>query len=85
MARLLREGFATVTLVASDDQGPTVQNLYEIMGHPDRFREKSIFQAIDRIIGEAGTSDFIFVGPSKRSACDQANSHLTQRNMVRLS
>ena len=85
MARLLHERFATVTLVASDDQGPTVQNLCEIMSHPDLLREKSIFQAIDRIIGEAGTSDFIFVGPSTRSACDQANSHLTQRNMVRLS
>ena len=84
MARLLHEGFATLPLVPGEAQGPTIENLCKFIKHPALSREKSIPQAIDRIIGEAGTSDFIFVGPSKRSGCDQANSHLTQRNMVRL-
>ena len=85
MAKLLCKGFATVTLVASDDPSPTIENLCKIMGHPALPRERSFSQAIDRIIGETGTSDFIFVGPSTRSACDQANSHCSKRNMVRLS
>ncbi len=84
LARLLREGFATLALVAGDDATATIGNLCRFFEHPAVSREKSMTCAMDRIIGEAGASDFIFVGPSSRSGCDLANSHCSQSNMVRL-
>ncbi len=88
MSRLAAENFASLTLVVHDDAPPTVQNLSEIFEHAKLARENALSAAIDRIeriIGAAGTSDFIFVAPSKRSGKDLANEHCTKRNMVRLS
>jgi hypothetical protein len=84
MGELLRGTFAELTLVI-EPHSPTTENLYKTIQHPTLRMEKAWPEAIDRIIGEAGPSDFIFVGPSKRARCDQANEHCTKRNMVRLS
>jgi cyanophycin synthetase len=85
MGRRLRASFATLTLVGRDASNPTTENLCRIIEHPFLRSERSWAMAIDRIIGEVGTSDFIFVGPSKRAGRDQANLHCNERNMVRLS
>ena len=84
MGEFLLEGFDRLVLVRNPDD-ITIQNLCAKIHHPRLGAEKSWPEAIDRIIGEAGPSDFIFVGPSKRARCDQANEHCTKRNMVRLS
>jgi cyanophycin synthetase len=76
MGQLLSRSFATLFLVAGEDPTTTVDNLCEKIHHPVLRREKNLTLAIDRIIGESGPSDFIFVGPSKRAGCDLANSHL---------
>ncbi len=83
MGRLLGQGFASVWLVAPTGNS-TIENLCKIIEHPGFCRENSLSEAIDRISAVAGTSDFIFVGPSMRSGFDQANSHLRKRNMVLL-
>ena len=88
MARLAAENFASLTLVVPDDAPPNVRNLSEIFHHAKLSRENALSAAIDRIeriIGADGSSDFIFVAPSKRSGKDLANEHCTKRNMVRLS
>jgi cyanophycin synthetase len=82
MARLLARGFATLTLLTED---ATSLNLSEIFRHPALSKEKTWPEAIDRIIGRAGSSDFMFVGTSKRAGRNLANEHCQQRNMVRLS
>jgi cyanophycin synthetase len=85
MSRLATENFASLTVVLPDDAPPTVRNLSEIYEHANLARENALSAAIERIIGAAGPSDFIFVAPSKRSGWDLANEHCTKRNMVRLS
>jgi len=85
MGRLLRESFATLTLVESSDTPPSIENLCSKIQHPELRREATWAEAIDRIIGAAGSSDFVFVGPAKRTGCDRANSNCRKRNMVRLS
>jgi len=84
MGRLLRESFATACLVGCPGFSPTVENLCRIIDHPGRSQEESLTFAMDRTIGEAAASDCIFVGPTLRSGCDQANLHCSKRNMVRL-
>jgi UDP-N-acetylmuramyl tripeptide synthase len=84
MGRLLRGAFVRLCLVAESDSVRT-EELIEIIQHPALTREKSWAAAIDRIFAVAGPSDFVFVGPSKRAGCDQANEHCTERNMARLS
>jgi cyanophycin synthetase len=84
MGRLLRDAFARLCLVADGDSRQT-EKLFEIIKHPAMTREDSWASAIDRIIGEAGSSDFMFVSPSKRAGCNRANEHCEKRNMVRLS
>jgi cyanophycin synthetase len=84
MGRLARDAFARLCLVTEGKASET-EELVESIHHPAMTREKSWADAIDRIIALAGSSDFMFVGPSKRAGCSQANDHCTQRNMVRLS
>jgi cyanophycin synthetase len=84
MGRLLREGFASLCLVSEASPGQA-DELIGIIQHPALTREKSWAAAIDRIFAEAGSSDLVFVGPSKRAGCSQANEHCIKRNMVRLS
>jgi hypothetical protein len=84
MGRLLAEGFERLTLVAKPGNA-TIQNLCGKIQHPALRVEKSWKEALDRIFGEAGPSDFIFVGSSTRAASDQANEECNKRNMVRLS
>jgi hypothetical protein len=81
---MVSEEFEGLTLVADQDNVNT-QNLCAIFKHPALGREKTWAEALDRIIGKAGSSDFIFVGPSTRAGCSQANEHCQQRNTVRLS
>jgi cyanophycin synthetase len=81
---VLREAFASLVLVRGDGN-PTVENLCRKITHPTCRSEKTWDAAMERIFGEAGPSDFMFVGPSKRAGCDSANEHCTKRNMVRLS
>ncbi|MBN2575701.1 MAG: cyanophycin synthetase [Deltaproteobacteria bacterium] len=84
MGRLLADGFETAILVAAPGD-PTIENLFRIVRHPALAREAAWACAIDRIMGEAGSSDLIFVGPSTRAGSAQANEHCKKRNMVRLS
>jgi cyanophycin synthetase len=81
---ILRESFATLTIVIAGSSSPTIENLCANIHHPALRREKAWAGAMDRIIGEVGPSDFIFVGPSERAGSDQANSHCSKTNMVRL-
>ena len=81
---ILSESFATLTIVIAGSSSPTIENLCANIHHPALRREKAWAGAIDRIIGEVGPSDFIFVGPSERAGSDQANSHCSKTNMVRL-
>jgi cyanophycin synthetase len=88
MSRLAAENFASLTLVVSHDAPASIRNLSEIFRHAKLAREAALSAAIDRIdriITADGSSDFIFVAPSKRSGRDLANEHCTKRNMVRLS
>jgi cyanophycin synthetase len=80
---VLRQSFASVVL-AIEGRTPTVENLCKKITHPACRREATWDAAIERIIGESGPSDCIFVGPSKRVGCDSANDHCTRRNMARL-
>jgi len=84
LARLLDQGFNTLTLV-SQRRGPTIENLYELFHHPALAKETSWQAALDRIFRTASSSDVVFVGPSERAGWDQANALCQQRNMVRLS
>jgi metallophosphoesterase superfamily enzyme len=83
MGRLLGESFAELILVAADGH-PTIENLMRKIDHYALRRESTWLSALDRIIGEAGPSDCIFVGPSKRASRDQANENCKKRNMARL-
>jgi hypothetical protein len=83
MGALLVEGFAAVTLVAPEGSS-SVENLTRKIAHPALRRENAWQAALDRILGEAGPSDCIFVGPSKRASRDQANENCKKRNMARL-
>ena len=83
MGALLRKGFAELTLVAADGH-PTIENLMGKIDHRALRQEKAWLSALDRIIGGAGPSDCIFVGPSKRASRDQANENCKKRNMARL-
>jgi cyanophycin synthetase len=83
MGKVLREGFAELTLVGAAGQ-PTTENLIGKMEHPALRRGHAWKEAIERISDGAGPSDCIFVGPSKRATSDQANQHCNQRNMARL-
>lgn len=84
MGRLLRGAFQRLCLVA-DGGSRQIDKLFEIIKHPAMTREDSWAAAIDRIIGEAGSSDLMFVSPSKRAGCNRASEHCEKRNMVRLS
>jgi cyanophycin synthetase len=84
MSAILRAGFDRFVLVGDADNA-TARNLIENIHLPGLAAETSWPAALDRISGESGPSDCIFVGPSERAGCDQANEHCTKRNMVRLS
>jgi cyanophycin synthetase len=81
---LLADAFATLCLAAPAGASATIDNLCRIMEAHGASREPSLAEAIDRITSASGTSDLIFVGPSVRSGFDQANRHLSKRNMARL-
>jgi cyanophycin synthetase len=80
----LLTGFASVSLARSATASEKHDHLLEIIQHPKLFRENSLASAVDRISATSGASDFMFVMPSKRSGADLADTHLRQRNMVRL-
>ncbi len=83
MAQLGRAGFGEVLLAVRMD-APSVENLTRIIGFPTLRGENAWPAGLDRIVGEAGPSDCIFVGTCTRSASDQANEHCNKRNMARL-
>jgi cyanophycin synthetase len=84
MGGLLRDAFQGLCLVADANPAQT-EKLFEIIGHNSMGREDSWPAAIDRIIAGSGSSHLVFVSPSKRAGCNQANEHCERRNMVRLS
>lgn len=81
----LLASFTSLCLTSTGAVSQSHDHLFKIIQHSNLLRETSLASAINRISAISGTSDFIFVGPSKRSGADLVDTHLRQRNMVRLA